>query len=117
MFNQVKCFVTALALFAAVVSVAEAAIPTCDIHKGMRVWFLDYADSDTASAHSLGVASGIVDINEREWHSKCSADGPYTKIYVPFTATSGINKGQFDTRWPQDVYRTKAEAVRAYGNS
>jgi hypothetical protein len=116
MVNRVKCFFAALAFFAAVASVAEAAIPTCDIHKGTRIWFLDYADSDTASAHPLGVASGIVDINEREWHSKCSADGPYTKIYVPFTATSGINKGQFDTRWPQDVYRTKAEAVRAYGS-
>jgi hypothetical protein len=92
---------------------ALANIPTCDLHNGMRIWFLDYADDDYTLSHPLGVLTGIVDINERTWHSKCIADGPNTKIFVPFNYRKS-GKASWDTRWPQDVYRTRAEAERAY---
>jgi hypothetical protein len=92
----------------------EASIPTCALHKGMHIWYLDYADDDVALAHPLGVREGVVDINDHPWHEKCARDGPYTKLYVPFIPLTGRDKGSFDTRWPQDVYRTRAEANRAY---
>ena len=33
---------------------ALANIPTCDLHNGMRIWFLDYADDDYTLSHPLG---------------------------------------------------------------
>jgi hypothetical protein len=77
---------------------ASAAIPTCDIHNRMRIWFLDYAEADTRLAHPLGVGSGLVDIDEGKWHAKCAADGPNSKVFVPFNATSGMESGQWDAR-------------------
>ena len=95
---------------------SSASIPTCDIHNGMKVWFLEYSDNDYALAHPLGVLQGTVEINETKWHFKCAADGPGTKIYVPFKYTKN-GKIEEDTRWPQDVYRTKSEAERAFHHS
>jgi hypothetical protein len=95
-------------------SPSSAYIPTCEIRNGMKIWYLDYADDDYTLSHPLGIREGIVEINEGSWHSKCSKDGPGTKIYVPFDPISGKDKGQMDTRWPQDVYRSKTEAERAY---
>jgi len=106
--------VFACTLMAAMAAPSRAAIPTCEIHNGMKIWYLDYADNDYSLSHPLGVREGIVDINEASWHGKCAKDGPNTKIYVPFDPVSGKDKGQTDTRWPQDVYRTRADAERAY---
>lgn len=92
---------------------SEAAIPTCSIHNGMKIWFLEYADDDYNNSHPLGVLSGVVDIHEREWHKKCASDGPDAKVYVPFNYRKN-GKSQWDTRWPQDIYASKEAAERAY---
>ncbi len=88
-------------------------IPTCQIHNGMTIWFLDYAEDDYQSLHPLGVLRGTIEINEINWHSKCRGDGPGAKIFVPFNYVKN-GKAKWDTRWPQDVYRTRAKAERAY---
>lgn len=79
----------------------------------MVIWFLDYADDDYLSRRPLSVLRGVVQINETEWHRKCGRDGAATKIYVPFNYTKN-GKSEWDTSWPQDVYRTRAEAEAAY---
>jgi hypothetical protein len=102
------------ALVALAPTCAFANVVTCSLHPGMTIYFLDYADSDTTLSHPLGVASGKVDIHEPDWHKKCAQDGPNSKVFVPFNATSGMEKGQWDTRNPKGIYRTRAEAERAY---
>lgn len=94
-----------------------AYIPTCNIHNGMKIWYLDYAENDYSLSHPLGVREGIVEINEIPWHSKCKQDAPETKVYVPFIPISGRDRGQMDTRWPQGVYLSKDDAERAYRHS
>lgn len=88
-----------------------AAMKTCDIHNGMKVWVLKYSDNDDTLSHPLGIAEAKITVNDRAWQSKCRADGPNAKIFVPFVYVKG---GAFDTRWLQAVYKTKAEAESAY---
>jgi hypothetical protein len=112
--SRIAVLVAAVFLFALYSSAGgDAQIPTCEIHSGMTVWFIDYAESDYTSSHPLGVLRGIVDINERAWQAKCGADGANAKVFVPFNFEKN-GQHESDTRWPQDLYRSKAEALRAY---
>ena len=96
---------------------AMAYIPACDIHNGMHIWYLEYADSDYTMSHPRGVREGVVDIHEGPWHAKCANDGrggPMTRIYVPFVPVRAKTKDDFDTRYTSDVWRTHVEAEAAY---
>lgn len=115
---MIRRFATALFVVVAIAALttaprAIAAIRTCDIHNGMKVWFLDYAHDDYTNSHPLGVLEGVIDIDEHAWHAKCKSEGPNAKVFVPFNYRKN-NQALWDTRWPQDVYRTRAEAQRAY---
>lgn len=103
-----RAAVVALLAFLAALGIARANIETCSLHRGMTIYFLDYATNDYTLSHPLGVASGKVDINEVTWHKKCSQSD--AKVFVPFIATSGIEKGQWDTRFPSGIFRTRADA-------
>ncbi len=105
-----------IAILWSVQSHAEAAMPTCSFHNGMTIWVLDYADSDTRLAHPIGLLKGTVDIHEAQWHAKCAADRPGDKVFIPFNYTKNGQSG-WDTRYPWDVYRTRAEALAALNRS
>ena len=96
------------------VSQSVADIATCDVHNGMKIWYLDYANDDYSLAHPLGVREGIIDINEGPWHKKCAVDGANSKVFIPFDPVSGPDKGQMDSRFAKGIFRTRAEALRAY---
>ena len=101
-----------LACEASLLAPASASVSTCSLHKGMTIYFLDYAENDYTLSHPLDVASGRVDIDEVKWHKKCSSLDD--KIYVPFVAASGIEKGQWDTRYPSGIFLTRAAAEAAF---
>jgi hypothetical protein len=100
-----------LALFLSLAAPAQAKVlRTCDIHNGMKIWFVDMDDHN----RPLAVRQGTVEINEAVWQRKCKADRMGEKIYVPFNCINAQGKPESDSRWPFNVYRTRAEAQRNF---
>jgi hypothetical protein len=100
---------TLVALLASVAApTAAQVLHTCDVHNGMKIWFVDMDDKN----RPLAVRQGTVEINEAIWQRKCKADRMGEKIYIPFNYINAQGKPDSDTRWPFNVYRTRAEAQR-----
>ncbi len=103
--------VIVIALVATLAAPAQAGVlRTCDIHNGMKIWFVDMDDKN----RPLAVRRGTVEINEAVWQRKCKADRMGEKIYVPFNYINGQGKPDSDSRWPFNVYHTRASAQRNF---
>jgi hypothetical protein len=99
-----------LALLTTVATAEAQGFRTCDIHNGMKIWFVDMDNNNKP----IGVRQGTVDINEATWQKKCKSDRMGEKVYVPFNFVNAAGKADYDTRWPFNVYRNRAEAQRNF---